>query len=165
MSDAKASPPAKIRLREISEEDLPVFFLHQSDPEACLVAGVKTKDREAFDAHWSKILKNPEVFNRTIETDGKAAGYVACWEDSGERKIGYWLGKEFWGQGIASAALSEFLTIMSRRPLEATALASNVASLRILEKCGFVLLETVFEESEPGGEKIEVRILKLEGVL
>lgn len=56
----------------------------------------------------------------------------------GQREIGYWIGKEYWGRGIATEALAAFLLLETRRPLLAYAARDNVASIRVLEKCGFV---------------------------
>ena len=58
------------------------------------------------------------------------------------QEVTYWLGREFWGRGIATAALQAFLQVDSRRPLRGRAAADNVASIRVLEKCGFVRIGT-----------------------
>jgi RimJ/RimL family protein N-acetyltransferase len=51
--------------------------------------------------------------------------------------VGYWLGKAYWGRGIASSALALFLDDERHRPLLATVAAHNVGSRRVLEKAGF----------------------------
>lgn len=97
-------------------------------------------DRAAFDAHWVKIRASGAVINRSVEVDGKLAGYVASFEMFGERNVTYWIGREFWGQGIATAALRTFLKIDTTRPLYGRAARDNTGSVRVLEKCGFVLI-------------------------
>lgn len=57
----------------------------------------------------------------------------------GDLLVGYWIGKVFWGKGIATAALTEFLRRQTARPLNARAAKDNLASLRVLQKCGFVV--------------------------
>ncbi|MBP8242640.1 MAG: GNAT family N-acetyltransferase, partial [Thermoflexales bacterium] len=57
---------------------------------------------------------------------------------SGQREVGYWLGREFWGKGIATRALEAFLAIDTTRPLHAFVVHHNLGSIRVLEKCGFV---------------------------
>jgi len=42
--------------RDVIETDLPVFFEHQRDPEATAMADFPARDREAFDAHWERVL-------------------------------------------------------------------------------------------------------------
>ena len=51
----------------------------------------------------------------------------------------YWLGREFWGKGIATWALTEFLVFEQCRPIYARVAKDNLASLRVLQKCGFVI--------------------------
>ena len=53
-------------------------------------------------------------------------------------EIGYWLGEPFWGRGIATRALAEFLQVVTERPLRAHVAMHNIGSMRVLEKCGFV---------------------------
>jgi RimJ/RimL family protein N-acetyltransferase len=67
------------------------------------------------------------------------AGNIVCFEDQGERLVGYWIGRGFWGLGIATAALAAFLRQIPARPLVARVVRHNVASRRVLEKCGFML--------------------------
>ena len=88
--------------------------------------------------HWrEKVLGSPSVQKKTIVFEGRVAGNVVSWEEKGRRFVGYWLGREFWGKGIATSALSEFLECESTRPLYASVAAHNTASIRVLEKCGF----------------------------
>jgi len=54
-------------------------------------------------------MSNPTVLLKTALFDGHAAGYVVSWDQSGEREIGYWVGKEYWGKGVATQALTLFL--------------------------------------------------------
>ena len=42
------------------------------------------------------------------------------------------------GHGVATQALAELLDVVDARPLHAYVVTSNVASIRVLEKCGFV---------------------------
>jgi RimJ/RimL family protein N-acetyltransferase len=60
--------------------------------------------------------------------------------------VGYWTGKVFWGKGIASHALTEFLGIVKVRPLIAFVAKHDAASIRLLEKNGFRKLGEETEE-------------------
>lgn len=126
-----------MRLRPVEDGDLDAHFEQQADPEAYELADVPTRDRLAFDAHWARLRSDPEIVLRTIEVDGAVAGHVLSFTRDGERKTGYWLAREFWGRGIASDALREFLAIETRRPLHANVAHGNPASRRVLEKNGF----------------------------
>ena len=131
--------PTRILLREVVDEDLPRFFEHQSDPEASRMAAFPIRDHDSFTAHWARIRRDETVFIRTITSDGDVVGYVGSFTRSGERLVAYWIGRERWGQGIATQALASFLEQDSTRPLRARVAHHNAASIRVLEKCGFVL--------------------------
>jgi RimJ/RimL family protein N-acetyltransferase len=132
---------AKITLRPVTEADLPILFQQQLDPEAVAMSAYPSKDRGEFMRHWEGILKNKNVTARTIIYKEKVAGHILCWrEGKYEQRVGYWVGKEFWRRGIASAAVAEFLSLVKIRPLFAEVANHNTASKRVLEKNGFELL-------------------------
>lgn len=151
-------------LREVQKDDLPIFFEQQLEPEAIRMAAFPSRAHDAFMAHWAKILADQTCICRTILFQGDVAGNIGSWGDPGERKVGYWLGKQFWGKGIATAALSLFLRIVKARPLYARVVTHNVASIRVLKKCGFTV---VGEDkiSGPDGTADEELILRLEPYL
>lgn len=128
-------------LRDVIESDLPVFFQHQRDPEATAMADFPPRDREAFDAHWQRVLADDANVVKTITFEGQVAGNIGSWEQDGRRLVGYWLGKEFWGKGLATKALAELVQELGTRPLYAYVAKTNVGSIRVLEKCGFVRSE------------------------
>jgi len=128
-------------LREVVEEDLPVFYEHQRDPEAAAMAVFPSRDRDVFMAHWAKTLANDSALTWTVVSDGEVAGNIGCWEADGRRFVGYWIGREFWGRGLATRALAELVDLVDARPLYAHVAKSNVASIRVLEKCGFVEID------------------------
>lgn len=126
-----------VRLRPVRETDLPIFFVYQRDPEALFLSGFTPREHDAFMHHWQAMLVNPRVLLRTILAGEALAGNVLSFDFQGRREVGYWLGREFWGKGIASAALSEFLAIEPIRPLFGAVATHNAASFRVLQKCGF----------------------------
>jgi RimJ/RimL family protein N-acetyltransferase len=110
------------------------------------MAGFPSREETAFLAHWTKILGDDAIAKKTILVDGQVAGNIVSFEQSGERQVGYWLGKEFWGKGIATRVLAVFLELVDVRPLLAYVARHNVASRRVLEKCGFILLREEGDE-------------------
>ena len=68
---------------------------------------------------------------------GVGAGSAVSWTQDGHREIGYWLGSEYWGKGIATAAVATFVEQLSQRPLFAWVAEHNAGSIRVLEKCDF----------------------------
>lgn len=141
-------PLPDVRLRGVSLADLDAFFAHQSDAGAAALVGLPSRDRPAFDAHWAKILRDGRVLVRTVLADGVVAGHVLAFERDGERLVGYWLGREHWGRGVATRALSLFLDLVPERPLRAHVTPRNGASRRVLEKCGFVVVGTLREGAD-----------------
>lgn len=137
-------PPAPgVALREMVDDDLHAFFAQQLDPEANRMAAFINRDpsdHDAFAAHWGRIRRNPTVILRTILVGDGVAGYVSSYEDDGQQEITYWLGREYWGRGIATRALAAFLESAStRRPIRARVAQDNAGSLRVLQKCGFTI--------------------------
>jgi hypothetical protein len=56
---AQVPLPTNVQLRDVTEDDLPLFFEQQLDPTANYMAAFTGKDptdREAFMAHWARIL-------------------------------------------------------------------------------------------------------------
>lgn len=137
---AQDSTLAKILLRPVVASDLPILFQQQLETEAVALSAYPSKDRGEFMRHWEGILKNKNVTARSILYKEKVAGHVISWKEGKfEQRIGYWIGKEFWRRGIASAAVTEFLLLVKVRPLFAEVANHNLASKRVLEKNGFTL--------------------------
>jgi len=148
-------------LRDVAEADLDIFFEQQRDPEATAMALFPARDREAFDAHWGRLLADDSLVTRTIVDEGAVAGNMGCWEQDGRWLVGYWLGRQFWGRGLATAALAELVEELDQRPLYAWVATSNVGSIRVLEKCGFVEVERRAERDEHAGEVVEEILCQL----
>jgi RimJ/RimL family protein N-acetyltransferase len=131
---------ASVFIREVVDDDLPIFFEHQADPAAYTLADFPPRDHDAFFAHWAGRRELPNTWQRTIVADGQVVGHVQSFVRDGVQEVGYWLGREFWGRGYASAALAQFLPLVPVRPLYANLAKSNIGSRRVLEKSGFVVI-------------------------
>ncbi len=130
-----------ITLRPVTKSDLPIFYEQQCDPIAAEMASFPSRDHEPFMAHWEKIMSDESCIQRALLWDGQVAGYIGSWVQDGEQEVGYWLGREYWGHGIATEALRQLLREIPTRPLYAHVVKHNIASRRVLEKCGFKMLE------------------------
>lgn len=151
-----------LQLRDVQESDLAVFFEQQRDPLANQMAAFPARDKDAFMAHWAKIMKDESTLLKTILFEGQVAGNLVSFVLAGQREVGYWLGREFWGKGIATRALQEFLRQIDERPLYAHVAKHNIGSLRVLEKCGFMLEGDDKNFSVVQGQRVEGLILKLD---
>ena len=136
----------RVILREVVDSDLPIFFRHQRDPEGVRMAAFSSRDHDAFMTHWAKLRRESSNITRSIVCDGQLVGNIGSWLAENRRLIGYWIGREFWGQGMATAALAAFVAEIKQRPLHAFVATHNVGSIRVLEKCDFV----VSPEHDPG---------------
>ena len=126
-----------VSLRSVEDRDIEVFFDHQADPQAVEMAAFPARDKDQFAAHWAKVRADDTNVVRTIVADGVVAGNIGSWQQNGQQLLGYWIGREFWGRGVATHALALLVDEVSIRPLYAHVVAHNVGSIRVLEKGGF----------------------------
>ncbi len=147
-----------VHLRDVQADDLDIFFEHQTDADALAMAAFPPRHREAFLTHWTRVLEDPGNRTWTILVAGDVAGYIACFPQHDVLNVGYWLGRPFWGRGIATAALVRLLAEVPARPLFARVAERNVGSRRVLEKCGFVQIETVPADPEDDVTELLFRI-------
>ena len=89
-------------------------------------------------------VDGPFVYPIIINDGGKNIGYVQLCKlelDEGDWEIGYHIAKDFTGKGFATEAVKAFLPAMTQKlnlkEVYGICLAENIASVRVLEKCGF----------------------------
>ena len=156
-----------VTLREVRDDDLPVFYAQSNDPEGIRMAAFTAKDpadRAWFEAHWAQIRQDPAIVARTVVGEnGEIVGNAAVYGPPEEREVTYWIGREYWGRGAATAALRGLLGVVAERPLRGRAAADNGASLRVLEKCGFVVTGRERGFANARGEEIDEVVLILVG--
>ncbi|MEU4443779.1 GNAT family N-acetyltransferase [Actinosynnema sp. NPDC050801] len=155
-----------VELREVTAADVLVFFEHQRDPEAVRMAAFTSadpSDRAAFLVRWARILADDSVVARTVVFDGEVVGHVGRFTRFGEPEVTFWIDREHWGKGLATAALESLLRQERVRPLFARAAVDNLGSLRVLAKCGFVAVGEDVGFAEGRGEDVEEFILRLDG--
>jgi len=114
--DRPPTPARDVTLRDVVDDDLPFYFESQLDPEATRMAAVAAREREPFLAHWAKVRADPTVITKTIVAGGQVVGNIGSFGPAGEQEVGYWIGREHWGRGLATSALAAFLGEMTRPP-------------------------------------------------
>ena len=127
-------------LRNVEQDDLTVFFDQQLDREANRMAAFTAKDptdKDGFMARWERILSDPGILSRTVVYQERTAGHVLSFEQDGKTEVSYWIGRKYWGLGLATQALMALLNIKTDRPVYARVAKDNAGSVRVLEKCGF----------------------------
>jgi RimJ/RimL family protein N-acetyltransferase len=128
-----------VSIRNVERADLPRIYEFQLDPESNRMAATIPRSADAFGTHWENILRDPNVTAKAILVADELVGCISCFKMDGLDSVGYWLDRAFWGRGIASRALELLLAEVTVRPVYARVATSNVASLRVLQKCGFVV--------------------------
>jgi len=167
IGSAGSLPP--VRLREVEADDLATFFEHQIDPEARRMAAfvrAESRDRDAYMARWRSLLVDASITARTIIVDDPSAEHVAgsilSFFRDARLEVSYWIDHRLWGRGVATAALREFLRIVTDRPLHAAAATDNLASIRVLTKCGFRAVGRDRSYAEEREETIDETLFILE---
>ena len=130
-----------ITLTQTEKDDLNAFFQFQLDKEANYLAAFTSKDphdKTAYIEKYSKFLTDAAINMRTIKVNEVIAGSIAKFVMENDAEITYWIDKKFWGQGIATAALKNFLKMETIRPIYGRVAFDNYGSQKVLEKCGFV---------------------------
>ena len=153
-----------IELVKTTRNDLETLFIFQRDKEANYLAAFTSKDptdKTAYMEKWTTLLTDTSINIQTILFNGKIAGSIAKYEIEGTPEITYWIGKDFWGQGIATSALKQFLNIEKVRPLYGRVACDNVRSQKVLEKCGFKKIGRDKGFANARNKEIEEIIFKL----
>lgn len=119
-------------------------------------------DKSAYLNKYTKLLDDPTVNNQTILIDNIIVGSIAKFVMDGDAEITYWIDRKFWGQGIATKALKEFLSMETTRPIFGRVAFDNFGSQKVLEKCGFLKIGSDRGFANARQEEIEEFIYKLD---
>jgi len=149
----------RVEIRPVADGDLETFYAHQSDPVALEMAVFGARDRETFMNHWDRIRNDPTCITRAAIVDGELAGNVLIWTTEGRTFLGYWMGREFWGRGVATEAVRLALDDIHIRPMYAWVALTNRGSVRVLEKNGFVRVEP---QPPPNHHEVPEQLMVLE---
>lgn len=138
----------RLILRPWCEDDAEELYKHAKDKEVGLPAG--------WPAHTSvensrqiirDVLTADETYAICLKGDGKPIGSVGFHrndiaQSDDEYELGYWIGKEFWGQGLACEASFELLRHafedLGMQKIWCGYYDGNTKSRRVMEKLGFI---------------------------
>lgn len=144
----------KLSLMPITEADLPTLFTFESDPVASQMADFPSRDEAVFYQHWQqKVIAVPDAIAQGIWLQDKLIGSMLSWYNPKDsliengRLIGYWIGREYWGRGIATQALELFLPLLPKEPLFAYVAAHNIGSLKVIKRYGFMPMTLTVEQA------------------
>lgn len=97
------------------------------------------------------VQENDDHYVLAIEVEGEAAGAIGIHHTFMLRRqvweTGYWLGQAHWNKKIMSEALGKMLEyyapVLHLKEIYASIYEPNVASAKVLQKCGFTLLRSL----------------------
>ena len=145
-----------ITLGERTAETVRIYFEKANRPEIKKVLPQKAKTVEEALADYEKTrLPGATSFGQTILADGRYVGDVWCYcinmEDEPNCMVSFCVFElESWSKGIATAALKLFVEAIRAKygvkTIGAFTYANNLASISVLEKNGFSVMEE-FEEN------------------
>lgn len=145
----------EISLGTRTADTVRIYFEKANRPEIRQVLPQKaTSVEEALADYEKTLLPDATSFGRTVHADGRYIGDVWCYcinmDDDPNCMVSFCIfDPEYWSRGIATAALGMFMEQVFERynvkTIGAFAFARNKASIRVLEKNGFVVMEE-FEE-------------------
>lgn len=115
------------------------------------------------DAWFAMLAAKDVCTNWAIEVGGFAVGGIGMEPGEGvyakTARFGYWLGEPYWGRGVVTAAARATTDYILAQTgiirLEAPVFEWNPASMRILEKCGFVREGVLRSSIEKDGQIID----------
>ena len=117
--------------------------VQQSQNELEELGWIAQAPQEIFCRHYAAIIEQKKLQIFAIKVDGRFAGVVEIADRLDHFIIGYWLGKDYRRQGIATESVKSVLNqIKSDKTIKADTLKTNPASARILEKNNFILEKT-----------------------
>lgn len=167
----RALSTRRLQLRSVTPADRDLLVALEADPEVMLFlnGGQPVPEAGCPDADFlTPRGTEPEVLVAIKRSTGQFIGWFALFDDGwvgGLRtaELGYRLHRAAWGQGLATegvnALVAQALEQLGFDRVQAQTLSVNTGSRRVLEKCGFHHVETVFPaclRAMPGGETGEV---------
>lgn len=145
----------RLILRAWLESDAESLYKYAKNPNVGPVAGWQAHTSVENSLEIIKtVLSAKETYAVVLKETGEAIGSIGLMLTEGLGcEVGYWIGEEFWGQGLIPEALRELL----RHAFEDLHIAEvwcgyyegNEKSKRAQEKCGFVYDHTEYNKPVP----------------
>ncbi len=153
-----------ITLTQTEKADLDLFFQFQLDKVANYLAAFTSKDpndKVAYLEKYTRHLSDPTINMWTIRTESEIIGSIAKFVIENDAELTYWIDRKYWGKGIATIALKQFLIIEQVRPIYGRVAFDNYGSQKVLENCGFKKIGTDTGFANARQAEIEEYIYKL----
>ena len=145
-----------ITLEKRTADSVRIYFEKANKPEIKQVLPQKAKTvQEALADYEQTLLTDAKSFGQTVYVDGKYVGDVWCYcidmDEEPNCMLSFCIFElEYWSKGIATTAVEMFIQNICARynikSIGAFTFANNQASIKVLEKNGFTIMEE-FEEN------------------
>jgi ribosomal-protein-alanine N-acetyltransferase len=153
----------RLRFRNHEEADLDPFCEMMADPEFRRLSGGRPLSREEAEKSFRSIVIGQEVrlqpkpmglLATVFKPEGRYIGRCGLYPHRGEgnevipgeAQLAYYLARPYWGRGLATEAGRAFIqygfTELGLSRIEAGVNANNLASLRVIQKLGFVWIRS-----------------------
>lgn len=139
-------------------ETVRIYFEKANIPEIKAVLPQKAQTvEEALEEYRKTLLPNAVSYGKTIVAKGEYIGDIWCYCINVNKEPNAMLSycifeKQYWSQGIATKAVAKFLKVVQNKyelsTIGAFTFSENLASIRVLEKNGFVVIEEFSEEGK-----------------
>lgn len=139
---------ARLILRPWREDDAEILYKYASDPQVGPAAGWPAhKSVEESRSVIINVLSAPETYALVLKETGLPVGSIGIKRDSlvkdptTEAELGYWIGRDYWGQGLvpeaAELCLRRCFETLGCEKVWCGYYEGNEKSRRVQEKCGF----------------------------
>lgn len=148
----------RLLFREHQPADLEAYCALEADPEVRRYVGGAPRPHDAAARKFrDTFLKNAArelALRATVfKPEGRYIGYAGLYPNfhpggaaPGEAVLAFCFAREYWGKGLATEAGNAFVNLgfnqLALKRIVAVAEVGNSASIRVLEKLGFVCIET-----------------------
>lgn len=130
-----------VRLINTEKDHLKILYQFQLDDEGNYLAAFTSKESSNRDIYLKKyagFLMEPSINMQTIIYNGDIVGSISKFVMDERAEITYWIDRNFWGLGICTSAINDFLKTEQTRPIYGRVAYDNIGSQKVLEKCGFI---------------------------
>ncbi|MCF6209368.1 MAG: GNAT family N-acetyltransferase [Gammaproteobacteria bacterium] len=156
-----------IELRDFEQRDIEVLgkLLNNKNVTQYLTTRI-AQPYTTQDAEWWVNTGSKAGIAKAIDVDGTLVGVISItigdYENARSAEIGYWLGEDYWEEGIATKAVDKMTNYVFSNSeivrLFAPVFAPNKESMHVLEKCGYIK-EGIFKKSIfKGGKYLDEHI-------
>ena len=163
----------RLRLRRLQPSDAPVIAPLVNDWDVArwtshIPHPYTVQMADEFIAAQAEAPSNgSRVFAILRKDDDTLVGCVGLHRESGSHhgELGYWVGKQYWGNGYASEAVRAVVDFafneLNLAELEAGAVPVNRASHRVLAKSGFIACDVREEDAPARGHPLQLIVRRL----